>query len=90
MKKILKYFSIGTSVQWKWMGNFIEGNVKEIHTDSITKTIKGKLIKRNGSVENPAYLVQSVSGNFALKLQSELQRHVQKKIPKKQPKMFGS
>lgn len=88
MKNSEKYFSIGSSVQWKWMGNFIEGFVREVHTDSISKIIKGKLIKRNGSVENPAYLVQSVSGNFALKLQSELQQNIQKKTQRPRPKIF--
>jgi len=34
--------------------------------------IKGKLIKRNGTKENPAVLVRSLAGNLALKLHHEL------------------
>jgi hypothetical protein len=65
-------FKIGTEVFWKWMGNTIEGEVVEIHLAPVEKIIKGKKIKRNGSVEKPAYLVKSKAGNLALKLQSEL------------------
>ena len=54
------------------MGRVISGVVKEVHLNPIVKGIKGKMIKRNGSSENPAYLVKSDAGNFALKLQTEL------------------
>lgn len=54
------------------MGQKILGQVIEIHYEPIIKTIKGKKIKRNGSQSNPAYLVQSEAGNYALKLHGEL------------------
>ncbi|MFZ4403732.1 MAG: DUF2945 domain-containing protein [Pseudobdellovibrionaceae bacterium] len=73
MKTKFKSFAVDTPVQWKWMSGFVKGSVKEVYTTTVSKTLKGKVIKRNGSAENPAYLVQSVAGNFALKLQSELQ-----------------
>jgi hypothetical protein len=44
----------------------------EIHFGPTEKELKGKKIKRNGSVEKPAYLVKSQAGNFALKLHTEL------------------
>ncbi len=66
-----KAFGLGEKVQWKWMGRFILGEVEEIHVEKITKVIKGKKIVRNGSLENPAYFVKSVAGNFALKLGTE-------------------
>ncbi len=68
----LSQHSIGSKVQWRWLGRDILGVVKEVYTETIIKTIKGKAIKRKGSVENPAYLVESVAGNLALKLHSEL------------------
>lgn len=71
-KSQLKKYSIGAPVQWKWLGGLIDGHIREVHFEPITKTLKGKNIKRNGSKENPAYLVQSEAGNFALKLQTEL------------------
>jgi hypothetical protein len=65
-------FKVGSTVKWKWMGGYVDGTVVEIHFGPIEKELKGKKIKRNGSVEKPAYLVKSQAGNFALKLHSEL------------------
>lgn len=65
-------FKLNSKVQWRWMGGTIIGTVKEIHFSPVTKILKGKKIKRNGSKAVPAYLVKSEAGNFALKLQSEL------------------
>lgn len=69
---MMKAFKVGSKVEWKWLGGVIKGVVKEVHLEPITKTIKGKNIKRNGSEEKPAYLVESEAGNLALKLQTEL------------------
>ena len=65
-------FKIGSKVQWKWLGKSIEGQVEKIFEESTVQAIKGKKIKRNGSPQNPAYLVKSEAGNLALKLESEL------------------
>ncbi|MEZ4814490.1 MAG: DUF2945 domain-containing protein [Bdellovibrionota bacterium] len=65
-------FSQGQKVYWKWLGGKVKGEVVECYTQPICKEIKGKLIKRNGSLEKPAYLVKSEAGNFALKLETEL------------------
>lgn len=77
MKKIYK---IQDRVGWKWMGRVIEGSVEEVFYEPTVKEIKGKLIKRKGCMDNPAYLVKSKSGNFALKLHSELLDLVQTKL----------
>ena len=83
-------FKLNSLVQWKWLGRSISGQIKEIHITSITRVIKGKSIKRNGTIENPAYLVLSDAGNFALKLQSELQLFSKEdlKTKKIKPKLF--
>jgi hypothetical protein len=81
-------FKIGAKVQWKWMGRFILGQVEEVFTEPIFKTIKGKKIKRNASVGNPAYFVKSEAGNFALKLEKELSTVSPVKKSKSVPKMF--
>lgn len=65
-------FTIGDEVTWKWAGGVIKGKIEEIHFAPIEQIIKGSRIKRNGSVEKPAYLVRSVAGNIALKLHTEL------------------
>jgi len=65
-------FKIGTRVQWKWLGRPIAGKVEEVFNEPVVRVIKGKRIKRNGSIEKPAYLVRSEADNLALKLESEL------------------
>ena len=72
MPIIYSTFSEGDKVFWKWMGREIHGVVEEIHTGPIEKEIKGKFIKRNGSIQRPAYLVRSEAENLALKLHTEL------------------
>ena len=68
----LKPYKIGSHVYWKWAGGVIKGQVEEVHFAPVEMVIKGSKIKRNGSVEKPAYLVRSESGNIALKLHTEL------------------
>jgi hypothetical protein len=80
---------VGTRVQWKWLGRVITGKVKEVFFESVSRKIKGKVIKRNGTREKPAYLVESEAGNLALKLESELQVFKKEKGSKKKPTMFG-
>jgi hypothetical protein len=89
MKKKSKNFPMGAVVQWKWLGRVIRGSVEEIYLKPVSKIIKGKMIKRNGSEENPAYFVQSQAGNFALKLHSELQAGEPSKPKSTRPRMFG-
>ncbi len=48
------------------------GDVAEIFTEKVTKTIKGKRVTRNASREEPAYLVTQEDGGRALKSASEL------------------
>ncbi len=80
---------LGDKVKWKWMGRYICGKVIEVYFEPVSKTIKGKTIKRNGSDQNPAFLVQSEAGNLALKLQSELDIHTSATIKPNKPQMFS-
>lgn len=90
MKNALKVYSIGSAVQWKWMGRYISGTVRDIFTEPVSKLIKGKTIKRNGSTENPAYLVESSQGNLALKLHTELEAFEKNNASPSRPTMFRS
>lgn len=72
----IKPFKVGSKVKWKWIGSDIHGKVKEVFFKSVQQRIKGKIIKRNGSPEKPAYLVESNAGNLALKLHTELSADV--------------
>lgn len=80
-------FKVGSKIQWKWLGRNISGTVEKVFEKPITREIKGKQIKRNGSPENPAYLVKSEAGNEALKLGTELLELTATET--KKPKMFG-
>lgn len=90
MKSSSNKFAVGAAVQWKWLGRAILGTIQEVYLEPITKTIKGKAIKRNGSAENPAYVVESESGNLALKLHTELELRTENKSKASRPKMFGN
>jgi len=68
----MRPFKKNSKITWNWAGGIIHGTVVEIYEGPIEKIIKGKKIKRNGSVEKPAYLVKSEAGNYALKLHTEL------------------
>ncbi len=69
----VKPYRVGAKIQWKWVGNPVLGTVEEVFFGPVERIIKGKNIKRNGSVEKPAYLVKSEAGNVALKLHTELE-----------------
>ena len=86
--KTSKAFKVGFKLQWKWLGRKIEGEIVEVHFQSVSKIIKEKAIKRNGSAENPAYLVQSTAGNLALKLHSEVEPLQIEERSLSTPKMF--
>jgi len=74
MKTTFKPYKTGSAIKWKWAGHHIMGTVEEVHFGPLERIIKGKKIKRNGSVEKPAYVVKSSAGNLALKLHTELEK----------------
>ena len=61
-------------VAWKWGFGIAEGTVASVHPEPTTISSKGKLIKRNGSVDNPALIIKHKSGNDVIKLCSEVQK----------------
>jgi hypothetical protein len=62
----------GSTVSWKWGQGVAEGTVKEVHHDKVTRTVKGSEISRNGSDDDPAYVIEQEDGTTVLKLRSEL------------------
>lgn len=64
----------GDYVVWRWGNGLAHGLIKTVHTETTTITSKGKLIKRNGSPENPALIIAHTSGNDVIKLASEVQK----------------
>jgi len=64
----------GTTVRWKWGTSWAEGTVAEVHHDSLSRTTKGHTVTRNGSDDNPAYVIKQEDGTVVLKLSSEVER----------------
>ncbi len=63
----------GSKVSWKWGSSTAEGKVAEIHRDKVSRRSKGETITRNGSDDDPAYVIEQEDGTTVLKLRSELQ-----------------
>jgi len=64
----------GTNVQWKWGSGTAEGKVIDTFTKSVTRTIKGNEVIRNGSDDDKALLIEQEDGGKVLKLESEVER----------------
>ncbi len=64
----------GSTVKWSWGNGTAEGKVTEVHHEKITKTIKGSEVTRNGTDDDPAYVIEQEDGTTVLKSQSEVER----------------
>ncbi len=62
----------GTKVSWNWGSSTADGTVQEVHHEKVSRTSKGEQITRNGSKDNPAYVIEQDNGTTVLKLRSEL------------------
>ena len=63
----------GSEVSWKWGSSTASGTVTKIHRDKVTRQSKGESVTRNGSDDDPAYVIEQEDGTTVLKLRSELQ-----------------
>lgn len=63
----------GSDVSWKWGSSTASGKVTEVHQDKVTRRSKGESITRDGTDDNPAYVIEQEDGTTVLKLKSELQ-----------------
>lgn len=55
-----------TKVQWDWGDGTAEGYIREVFREKITKKIKGTKVTRNGSDDDPAYLIEQQDGTKCL------------------------
>ena len=62
----------GTQVTWKYGTGTAAGKIESVHKEAVTRTIKGSEIHRNGSADDPAFVIVQDNGNKVLKLQSEV------------------
>lgn len=67
-------FRAGQQVRWNWSGGHAEGKVVERFERTVQRTLKGAKVRRKGSAENPAYLIEQDDGDKVLKLGSELDK----------------
>lgn len=65
-------FRQGQHVKWNWGSGEGEGKIKERFEREVERTLKGSKIKKNGSEDDPAYLIEQEDGDEVLKLGSEL------------------
>ncbi len=60
-------------VQWSWGNGTAKGQIKERFEREVTRTLKGSEVTKNGSEDNPAYLIRQEDGDEVLKLGSEIE-----------------
>ena len=63
----------GSDVSWSWGNGTGTGTVVEVHTEKVTRSLGGSEVTRNGSDEDPAYLIEQEDGAQVLKLRSEVE-----------------
>lgn len=66
-------FQINQHVKWDWGNGSGMGQIKERFEREVTRTLKGSEVTRDGSEDDPAYLIQQEDGDEVLKLGSELE-----------------
>ncbi|TDN36077.1 DUF2945 domain-containing protein [Hymenobacter sp. UV11] len=62
----------GTQVNWKYGTGTATGKIESVHKESITRKLKGSDITRNGTEDNPAFVIVQDNGDRVLKLKSEV------------------
>lgn len=65
-------FSKGAKVAWTWGAHQAQGEVVEAFTRKVSRTLKGAKVTREGSQDEPAYLIRQEDGDRVLKSHSEL------------------
>ncbi|MCF7747062.1 DUF2945 domain-containing protein [Sulfitobacter sp. M39] len=65
--------SKGTKVKWDWGQGTASGKVTDRFIKSVTRTLKGSEVTRNGSDDDPALLIEQDDGDEVLKLSSEVE-----------------
>lgn len=62
----------GSRVKWNWGEGTGEGEVQEVFTSKVSRTIKGTEVTRDADDDDPAYLIEQDDGDRVLKSHSEL------------------
>ena len=67
-------YNKGDSVKWEWGSGEAEGEIEEVFTEEVTRTIKGNEVTRKASEDEPAYLIKQGNGDKVLKSHSEVSK----------------
>ena len=59
-------------VEWEWGNGTASGQIKERFEREVTRTPKGSEVTKDGTEDNPAYLIKQEDGDEVLKRGSEL------------------
>lgn len=70
----MKSYATNTKVKWSWGNGEGKGKVREVHHDTFSKKIKDSEVTRNGTDDNPAYLIEQDDGDEVIKLHSEIEK----------------
>ncbi len=62
----------GDKVSWHWGSGTAHGKVDERFERRVQRTLKGAKVVKNGTKDNPAYLIVQSDGDKVLKRGSEL------------------
>ena len=62
----------GSNVSWSWGSGTGTGKVEERFDRRVQRTLKGTKVVKNGTADNPAYLIAQDDGTKVLKRGSEL------------------
>ncbi|UZK70746.1 DUF2945 domain-containing protein [Sphingomonas sp. S1-29] len=65
-------FRKGQKVKWNWGSGSAHGKVEERFDRRVQRTLKGSKVVKNGTTDNPAYLIAQEDGDQVLKRGSEL------------------
>jgi hypothetical protein len=67
-------YSKGDKVSWHWGSGTAHGKVDDRFERRVQRTIKGTKVVKNGTKDNPAYLIVQSDGDKVLKRGSELSK----------------
>ena len=69
-----KKYQKDTYVEWDWGNGTASGQVAESFEREVERTLQGSKVSRNGSDDDPAYLIRQEDGEEVLKLHSEVRK----------------
>lgn len=66
-------FQTDQYVKWNWGNGEGKGQIEDRFEREVTRTLQGTEVTKDGSEDNPAYLIKQEDGDEVLKLGSELE-----------------